>query len=135
MTQRPKGISVILGMKNVKCQNGVEGKGESQPPKKRIVARQETVIIAVYSAMKNMANLKLAYSVWKPATSSDSASGRSKGARFFSAMGEVKKQMKPIICGKKRPFLVQAMRFQPRTPQPHFAFACCSMMPCRLKVL
>ena len=57
----------------------LSGKGESQPPKKRIVARQETVIMLAYSAMKNMANLKLEYSVWKPATSSVSASGKIEG--------------------------------------------------------
>ena len=43
-----------------------------------------------YSAMKNIANLKLEYSVWNPATSSDSASGRSKGTRLVSAMAAVK---------------------------------------------
>ncbi len=51
----------------------------------------------VYSAMKNIANLKLEYSVWNPATSSDSASGRSKGTRLVSAMAEMKKQMNPTI--------------------------------------
>src|SRR5258708_34219580 len=129
MTQRPKGISVMLGMKCVNVQKDVAGKGESQPPKKRIVARQETVIIAVYSAMKNMANLKLAYSVWKPATSSDSASGRSKGARLVSAMADVKKQMKPMTCGNRSPFFVHAITFQPNTPKPHLALVFASMMP------
>ena len=43
-----------------------------------------------YSAMKNMANLKLEYSVWNPATSSVSASGKSKGMRFVSAMAAVR---------------------------------------------
>src|SRR5215475_2119931 len=102
----------------------VLGKKECQPPKKSIVAKQETVIIAVYSAMKNMANLKLAYSVWKPATSSDSASGRSKGARLVSATAALKKQKKPTTCGKM---------FQPR--KPHFALPCARMMSLRLKVL
>ena len=66
------------------------GKGESQPPKKRMVARQDTVIMFAYSAMKNIANLKLEYSVWKPPTSSVSPSGRSKGARLVSAMADMK---------------------------------------------
>jgi hypothetical protein len=35
------------------------------------------------------------YSVWKPATSSDSASGKSNGARLFSAMPLMRKMMKP----------------------------------------
>jgi hypothetical protein len=45
----------------VKAKSGVCGKGESQPPKNRIVARQDTVIMLEYSAMKNIANLKLEY--------------------------------------------------------------------------
>jgi len=38
-----------------------------------------------YSAKKNKAKPMLAYSTLKPETNSDSASGRSKGARFVSA--------------------------------------------------
>jgi hypothetical protein len=38
----------------------------------------------MYSARKNSANLIDEYSVWNPPTSSDSASARSKGARFVS---------------------------------------------------
>jgi hypothetical protein len=41
------------------------------------------------------------YSVWKPATSSDSASGRSNGSRFVSANEAIKKTTKPRICGMK----------------------------------
>ena len=37
-----------------------------------------------YSARKNSANFNDEYSVWKPPTSSDSASGRSNGARLVS---------------------------------------------------
>src|SRR3712207_7158464 len=44
----------------------------------------DTVIMLMYSARKNRANLNDEYSVWKPPTSSDSASGRSNGARFRS---------------------------------------------------
>src|SRR5207253_11313037 len=61
------------------------------PPKKRMVARHDTVIMLAYSPIKNIANLKLAYSVWKPATSSPSASGKSKGKRLVSAIAAVKK--------------------------------------------
>ena len=39
----------------------------------------------MYSAMKNSAKLMLLYSVWYPATSSCSASGKSNGARLVSA--------------------------------------------------
>src|SRR4029077_12934386 len=98
MTHRPDGMSSTDGRYVVNVQ--LAGNGESQPPKKRIAHRLETVIMLVYSAMKNMANLKLAYSVWKPATSSDSASGRSKGTRLVSAMAATKKHRKPRICGK-----------------------------------
>src|SRR4029078_1045973 len=38
----------------------------------------------MYSARKKSANLSELYSVWKPPTSSPSASGRSNGARLFS---------------------------------------------------
>jgi hypothetical protein len=42
-------------------------------------------IIEQYSAKKNKANPIDAYSTLNPDTSSDSASGKSKGARFVSA--------------------------------------------------
>ena len=43
----------------------------------------------------NIENLKEAYSVWYPATSSDSPSGRSKGVRFASAYCATRKRMNP----------------------------------------
>ena len=49
-----------------------------------MVANADTVIMLMYSARKNSANLNDEYSVWKPPTSSDSASGRSNGARLVS---------------------------------------------------
>ena len=45
--------------------------------------------------MKNMANFMELYSLWNPATSSVSASGRSNGARFVSASAQMKKMTKP----------------------------------------
>src|SRR5688572_13234560 len=60
------------------------GHGARQPPRKSVVAKAETVIMLMYSARKNSANLNDEYSVWKPPTSSDSASGRSNGARLVS---------------------------------------------------
>src|SRR4028119_1521673 len=60
------------------------GKGACQPPRNSVVASAETVTMLMYSARKNMANLSEVYSVWKPPTSSLSASGRSKGARLVS---------------------------------------------------
>ncbi len=49
-----------------------------------MVASAETVTRLMYSARKNSANFSEEYSVWKPPTSSPSASGRSNGARLVS---------------------------------------------------
>ena len=55
----------------------------------------------VYSAMKKRAKRIAPYSVWKPATSSDSASGRSNGRRLVSANEATRKTRKPRNCGMK----------------------------------
>src|SRR3954462_10039007 len=60
------------------------GKGACQPPRNSVTASAETVIMLMYSARKNIANFSDEYSVWKPPTSSPSASGRSNGARLGS---------------------------------------------------
>src|SRR3569832_378559 len=70
-------------------QNAVIGQGARQPPRNSVVANADTVIMLMYSARKNSANLKDEYSVWKPPTSSDSASGRSNGARLVSPTMEI----------------------------------------------
>src|SRR5207302_8668994 len=62
----------------------LSGQGARHPPRNSVVAIAATVVTLMYSARKNIANLIDAYSVWKPATSSLSASGRSKGARLVS---------------------------------------------------
>ena len=62
------------------------GNGRSQPPKNSVTQSPLITTIAAYSARKNSDQRKPEYSVWNPATSSDSASGRSKGARFVSAV-------------------------------------------------
>src|SRR3989304_4431700 len=74
--------------------------GPCQPPRKKVTAMADTVIMLAYSAMKNVANFILLYSVWYPATSSDSASGRSKGHRFTSAIALVQKKKNPMRCNK-----------------------------------
>ena len=61
------------------------GKGRIHPPSHMVTAIDETAIMAAYSASINSDQRKPLYSVWKPAVSSDSASGRSKGARLVSA--------------------------------------------------
>src|ERR1035438_3282558 len=75
------------------------GHGAIQPPRKSSVAMALTVIILAYSAMKKLANFMLLYSVWKPATSSFSASGRSNGTRLVSAKAAIMKMIKLTICG------------------------------------
>ena len=60
------------------------GHGARQPPRNSVVAIAETVTMLTYSARKNSANFSEEYSVWKPPTSSPSASGRSNGARLVS---------------------------------------------------
>src|ERR1700751_1213528 len=60
------------------------GHGACQPPRNNVAASADTVVIFMYSARKNNAKFRDEYSVWKPATNSPSASGRSNGARFVS---------------------------------------------------
>src|ERR1700682_2404199 len=55
--------------------------GMSQPPKKRVTVSAEMAAMAMYSDMKKSANFIDEYSVWYPATSSESASAKSKGSR------------------------------------------------------
>src|SRR5881392_516425 len=66
------------------------GQGARQPPKNKVTASAETVTMLMYSARKNIANLNDEYSVWNPPTSSDSASGRSNGARLVSPTADTK---------------------------------------------
>src|SRR5271167_1788323 len=68
--------------------NGANGIGDSQPPRNRIVANAHIVVIATYSPSMNNRYGVEPYSVMKPATSSDSASTRSKGGRLVSASAE-----------------------------------------------
>src|SRR5262249_36044016 len=63
----------------------VFGNGRSQPPSHSVTATDETAIIAAYSPSMKSDQRKPLYSVWKPAVNSDSASGKSNGARFVSA--------------------------------------------------
>jgi hypothetical protein len=58
---------------------------DNQPPKKIRTVKTLIAIIEPYSAKKNKAKPILEYSTLNPETSSDSASGRSKGALLVSA--------------------------------------------------
>src|ERR1041384_4782406 len=86
-----------------------ETPGPFQPPKNIVVASIETVNMLTYSAIKNSANFKALYSVWKPATSSVSASGRSKGTRLVSAKAEIRNTIKPKNCGIMNSFIYQGL--------------------------
>jgi hypothetical protein len=63
---------------------------DNQPPRKIKTVIRLIAIIEPYSARKNKAKPILEYSTLNPETSSDSASGRSKGARFVSAKIDTK---------------------------------------------
>src|SRR6185312_14274003 len=77
---------------------GAGNKG-CHPPKYNSVATQVMVTMLAYSDMKKQANFMLLYSVWNPATSSFSASGRSNGTRLVSANPAIMKSRKEKICG------------------------------------
>src|SRR5215470_10045231 len=74
-------------MKSSQC---VLGNGRSQPPRNNVVATEATTIMFVYSARKYNDQRKPLNSVMYPATSSDSASGKSNGARLVSAIEATK---------------------------------------------
>src|ERR1700744_3818126 len=88
------------------------GHGARQPPRNSVVATQDTTTMFTYSARKNSANFSDEYSVWNPPTSSDSASGRSNGARLVSPTIEITKLTKigisiqesqPLVCASTMP--------------------------------
>ena len=66
--------------------------GGSHPPKKKREQRLLITIILPYSPKKKRANPMEEYSTLYPATSSASASGKSKGALLVSARQEIKKR-------------------------------------------
>src|SRR5437773_3762806 len=87
-----------------KNQSGVSHDGPShpkpcQPPRKRVTQRPESVIRLTYSDIVKRPKRIPPYSVWYPATSSCSASGRSNGARAVSAVPASMKTTKPTNCG------------------------------------
>lgn len=73
--------------------------GTVQPPKKRKTNNIDMPIILLYSARKKKAKMIEEYSTLNPATSSASASGKSKGARFVSASIVIKKIILKDIKG------------------------------------
>merc|ERR1712225_45556 len=79
---------------------GKQSKGGSQPPLNNKTVKILMRIMLAYSPKKNLANPKALYSTLYPATSSASASGRSKGGRFVSASAETKKSPNIGSIGK-----------------------------------
>src|SRR6185295_418053 len=73
--------------------------GPFQPPRNSVTAMQEMVMTLANSPRKKRPNFMLEYSVWKPATSSASASGRSNGARLVSASAVSMKMPNATNCG------------------------------------
>src|ERR1700722_2238740 len=65
--------------------------GDSQPPRNRMLIRPQSMMTFIYSARKKSRKGPEEYSTKNPATSSDSASKRSKGGRWVSARDETKK--------------------------------------------
>src|ERR1700677_1630804 len=78
------------------------------PPKKRVTTTADIVMVLMNSARKNKLKRTEEYSVWKPPTSSCSASVRSKGGRVISAVMAIMKKMK----GRKP----RRIRFQFQNP-------------------
>src|SRR5579872_5759855 len=69
---------------------GAMFRGGSQPPRNRMEHMAHIRTMERYSPRKNSRNGVAEYSTKKPATSSDSASTRSKGGRLVSASAETK---------------------------------------------
>src|SRR5262245_21423758 len=69
---------------------GGTGNGGSQPPRNRTVPSAHNSTTATYSPSMNSIYGVDEYSTMKPATSSDSASSKSKGGRLVSATAETK---------------------------------------------
>src|SRR5262249_9667956 len=65
-----------------------------QPPRNMVTAMPDTANMLPYSAMKKSSQRNPEYSVWKPATSSLSASSRSNGARLQLDVAQMKKTQK-----------------------------------------
>src|SRR5258705_5860171 len=77
-----------------------QGNGAFQPPKKSVTMSAEMMKTFTYSAKKKNPKRMPEYSVAKPATISESASVRSNGVRFASAVAAMKKISTPSGCWK-----------------------------------
>src|SRR5262249_61650340 len=86
---------------------GANGNGDSQPPRKKIEVVVLIRMMFAYSPRKNSPKDMDEYSAKKPATSSDSPSGRSNGTRPVSASAEMKK---PHAIAARQPNAYQVQK-------------------------
>src|SRR5690242_9044855 len=93
--------------------------GGAQPPMNRMVAIAHIRMMETYSPSMNIMYGVEPYSTMKPATSSDSASTRSKGGRLVSASADTKNTMN---IGNSH------SQYQPNTPQLEFCASTMSVM-------
>ena len=82
------------------CHGHGHGNGAFQPPKNSVTISAEMMKTFTYSAKKKNPKRMPEYSVAKPATISESASVRSNGVRFASAVAAMKKISAPSGCWK-----------------------------------
>src|SRR3954469_22111551 len=75
--------------------------GPDGPPRKSVTAIADIVITVMNSARKKIANRMPVYSVLNPPTSSCSASTRSNGGGFVSAMAAIRKMTNAAIAGSQ----------------------------------
>src|SRR5258708_3641297 len=94
--------------------------GMSQPPKKSVTVSSEIAAMAMYSDMTKGATLMDAYSVWYPATSSESASAKSNGSRWGSAKAETMKTIIDIHMAGQKQFQAGILRKSNRTKVPRW---------------
>jgi len=94
--------AVLKPITNPSSKKNAKNENEIQPPKNMITVKTLIKIIDPYSAKKNKAKPILAYSTLKPLTNSDSASGKSNGARLVSAKIEIKNIRKSGKNGNKK---------------------------------
>src|SRR6185369_17402752 len=94
--RKPEVLARKTKRPRAQCSPGTPG--SELPPRKSVVPSALITIMAVYSPRKNSANFIELYSVWKPPTSSDSHSAKSKGWRLVSAKIATTKRKKAKGC-------------------------------------
>ena len=85
--------------------------GNRYPPKNNILVKIHITTILAYSAKKKNTKITAACSVINPLTNSDSASAKSNGARFVSAIAPMKNIKKTGSKGIKKKVIFCASTF------------------------